>query len=173
MLTLSRPTTLNGASIAVPARWPPQRHVCHRTVGLDGNLVWNNSGTVSAEALLYTGYPSGTAKVTIANQTGGAFDLTADGSAFFPYNNTTLALSNAGVLSKTAGTGVSSISVALSNTGTLTASSGTLELDGGGTLGGTIGATGTGTLALNGGTFTLGGATQTITGALALEGAGR
>ncbi len=118
-----------------------------------------------------TGFPSGAGKVTIANQSTGAFDLTTDGAAFFVYQNSTLVLNNAGVLSKTGGTGVSSISNAITNTGTLTATSGTLELDSGGALGGTIGATGAGTLALNGGTFTVGGAAQTITGALALESA--
>ena len=119
-----------------------------------------------------TGFPSGAGKVTIANQSTGAFDLTADGAAFFVYQNSTWVLNNAGVLSKTGGTGVSSISNASRTPGTLTATSGTLELDSGERpWPGTIGATGAGTLALNGGTFTVGGAAQTITGALALESA--
>ena len=170
-LTLSGPTTLTSAMITGPGTLATTgATTINATPFLDGNLVWNNTGTVSAAVQIYTGYPSAAGNVTIANKAGGAFDLTADGAAFNVYGSSTLALSNAGVLSKTGGTGISSISVAVANTGTITATSGTLELDGGGTLSGTIGATGAGALALNIGTFTVGGPTQTITGALVLEG---
>ncbi len=171
-LTLSGPVTLaSAAQIDGPGTLATSGATSiMATPYLDGGLVWNNTGTVSAGAQIFTGYSSGLGNVTIANMASGAFDLTADGAAFYVYGSSTLALSNAGVLSKTGGTGVSTISVAVVNTGTMTATSGTLELDGGGVLSGKIGATGAGTLALNVGTFTLGGATQTITGALALEG---
>ena len=170
-LTLSGPVALSGADIVGPGTLTTAgtTSIVMQAI-LDGNLVWNNTGIVLAGADVLTGYPSGTGKVTIANQTGGVFDLTVDGEAFVVNAPSTLLLSNAGVLSKTAGTGISQISTAVTNTGTLTATSGTLELDGGGTLGGTIGATSAGLLALNGGIFTVGGTTQSITGALALEG---
>ncbi len=128
-------------------------------VQLDGGLVWDNSGAVSDAGLISYGWPSGTGTVTISNLAGGQFDFTADGQAFVlpnagrSYVDAVLTLSNAGVLAKTAGTGTTSIPVAIASTGTITASSGTLDLDCGGSLGGTIGGTGNGVVELGGGDF--------------------
>jgi hypothetical protein len=62
---------------------------------------------------------------------------------------------NSGTLIKTAGTVATAISVFVSNTGALSASAGTLELDGGATLNGTVGGTGTtGVVLLANGVFT-------------------
>jgi len=119
---------------------------------LDSKLVWNNSGTVSAGG-------NGVHRLSARRRrhfdnrqpVDGVFDLTVDGGAFTSTAKSTLALSNAGVLSKTAGTGISSVLGVMTNTGTITATSGTLELDGGGTLGGTVTETTTGAVTLGAG----------------------
>jgi hypothetical protein len=136
---------------------------------LDGSLSWTNGGTVSDLGEIQLNYPSGAGAITITNTTTGVFDLTQDGWGVYDDMGAATFI-NAGTLSKTSGTGTSNIYAAVDNTGTLTAVSGTLELDGGGILGGTIGAGKNGALALGGGTFTLGGTTQTITGVLSWDG---
>jgi hypothetical protein len=123
------------------------------TPDLDGGLVWENAGTVLAGAEILTDYPSGSGTVTIGNLTGAAFDLTADGAAFQAYAGAGLLVDNAGVLSKTGGTGTTNIYGRVINTGTITATTGTLELDAGGTLGGTIAETAAGVVNLGAGLF--------------------
>jgi hypothetical protein len=138
-------------------------------ISLDGGLTWNNSGTVADAASLFLAFPSGIGTIAVNNAASGVFNLTADGAAI--YNDGAAAFfTNAGTLSKTAGTGTTTIDASVTNTGTLTATKAILELDGGGVLGGTIGATGTGALALGLGTFTLGDSAQTISGKLLLDG---
>jgi hypothetical protein len=136
----------------------------------DGSLTWVNTGTVNDSVQSYLSYPSGTGTIAIINAAGGVFDLTADGNPFYQYGGVAENFSNAGVLSKTGGTGTTNLYFAPSNSGTITATSGILEFDDGGTLSGTIGATGTGALALGAGIFSLAGSTQAITGAIILDG---
>jgi hypothetical protein len=81
------------------------------------------------------------------------FDLTADNQGLNAYGGASLLLENAGTLAKTGGTGTSNIYAAVTNTGTITATTGTLELNSGGTLGGTVIETGTGAVALGAGLF--------------------
>jgi fibronectin-binding autotransporter adhesin len=119
----------------------------------DGSLVWDNSGTVMTGAGILAGYPSGSGTVTIDNLAGGVFDLTADNQGLNAYGGASLLLENAGTLAKTGGTGTSNIYAAVTNTGTITATTGTLELNSGGTLGGTVIETGTGAVALGAGLF--------------------
>jgi hypothetical protein len=170
-LTLAGMTTLTGGALVKGGGTLATTGTTSITgnAELDGSLVWSNSGTVLAGAQIYADYPSGSGKITLNNS--GAFDLTTDGPAFYINGSGTLVFNNAGVLAKTGGTGTSSVSIAIGNTGTITATSGALELDGGGALAGTIGATGAGTLVLGGGTFSLSGATQTITGPLTMASA--
>ncbi len=115
----------------------------------------------NAGAATLAGYSSGyglyvSSGATIDNETGASFAFitdaviqdhggTPDGGTFI----------NAGTLSKTGGTGTSTISsgVTLTSTGAINAGTGTLSLRGGGSLGGTY--TVTGTVSLDAGDFTL------------------
>jgi hypothetical protein len=106
--------------------------------------------------VVYIDYPSGSGNVTITNAAGGVFNITSGGEI---YNFGSGALNNAGTIS-TVGTFTDTVFVTVNNTGTITATGGTLELIGGATLGGTIGATNTkGSVLLDSGAF----ATQAAT----------
>jgi hypothetical protein len=169
-LTLSGPVTLNGGDIAGPGTLSTSGTTSiSGQVFVDGALNWVNSGKISNSYYLYSG-ANGATTVTFTNASTGVFAFTSDVYAFYEYSGSATNFTNAGLLTKTAGSGTSNVYAAVSSTGTITASSGTLELDAGGTLGGTIGATGAGALALGYGVFTLAGTTQTITGALLLDG---
>ena len=131
----------------------------------DGSLVWNNSGTVTAAAQLDTDYNGATnsttaGTVTINNLAGGVFDITADDLAIYVGSATNFR--NTGTLEKSGGSGVSSIMAAVANIGTLAASTGTLELDGGGTLGGTVLQTAGGAVQFGGGAFAFAGSVATV-----------
>ena len=81
---------------------------------------------------------------------------------------TTLTITNAGTLAKTAGTGTSTVAGAYSGAGAVSVQSGTLALTGGASFGGAV--SGPGTLALSGGAVSfLAGATATV-GKLAIIG---
>jgi hypothetical protein len=139
---------------------------------LGGGLTWDNLGTVAqAGTVTAFGTPAATANLAaqptwttsgIVNLAGATYDLTSDDASivnstlYDQYgrpHTTTSSFLNAGALAKTGGTGISHIYSLLSNTGTIAAAYGTLELDGGGTIGGTL--KGSGTVALGGGSFAL------------------
>lgn len=104
-------------------------------------------------------------------------------------NSTAAAITNGGTIAKSAGIGTSSITLGVVNSGTISATAGTLtlygtltetgqlsagdgatiNLNGGGTLGGTITTTGTGKIALLVGTFTQSAASLTWSGSVALD----
>ncbi len=94
-----------------------------------------------------TAWPSWTAPRSTTGRASFAFvtDALISGNGGTPAGGTFV---NAGTLSKTGGTGTSTIGsgITLNNTGTIDAESGTLSLAGGGTLTGTIEATGGGSL---------------------------
>ena len=105
--------------------------------------VWTNSATVTDAGLIQFGVKANdTASFT--NQATGVFNLTTDNADITAYaSGDTATFSNAGLLEKTAGTGVSAVAAAVTNTGTILAASGTLEFDSGGNFGGAISGTGT------------------------------
>jgi hypothetical protein len=109
---------------------------------LGGGADWVNTGTVVVSSgYIYDG--DGNGPGTITNTAGASFDLTTDTSTQ-PYSSTAAgSFVNAGTIAKTGGTGTSNLYFNVTNSGVLTAASGTLELDGGGTIGGTISGAGT------------------------------
>ncbi len=123
-----------------------------RELFIGDGVTWSNSGTVSDAGLVVFGLQdSDTA--TFVNQTGGVFDLTTDNAGFtegYYRYYATVTFHNAGLLAKTGGTGTCYIEALLTNTGTINVASGVLELDSGGTLGGTI--VGAGVLEITGST---------------------
>jgi hypothetical protein len=96
-------------------------------------------------------------KVQIDNRAGATYDFASDGLIDSDASFDAVAVSNAGTLEKTGGTGTASIDVAFSNLkGTLAANSGTLQLDcrldtGGSSTGGTFDAAKGAVLDLTGG----------------------
>ena len=114
-------------------------------------------------------YDTSSLNYTLINQAGGTFNFTSDGFSAFSFSNgATATFTNAGLLEKTAGTGTVFFDTALTNTGTVTSNHGILDLDGGGTLNGTIGGTLTGVVLLDG----TSGQNFVTTGTLAITDAG-
>jgi len=68
----------------------------------------------------------------------GVIDLTSDSGAIIPYGAGIASSGNAGLLTKTTGSGTSNIGAVLNSTGTINATTGTLALGGGGGIGGKI-----------------------------------
>lgn len=97
-----------------------------RQIANAGSLTW-------ADGQLNTG--NGAALV---NQSGASFTLTSDDSLVFNQGGTRTAITNAGTLAKTGGTGTSDIQASLSNSGAINISSGTLQLSGGGASSGNV-----------------------------------
>ncbi len=110
-------------------------------------INWVNAGTVSDAG----GISFQAGNSTLQNQAGATFNLTSDDGSFYWSLNGPASVSNAGTLAKTGGTGTSVIGVAVNNTGLIQIDTGTLDLAGGGSLGGTV--SGAGTLAITGGTI--------------------
>ena len=91
----------------------------------------------------------------LSNQAGAGFYFTDDDGSLIAGNGGHEVFTNAGTLSKTGGTGTSSISLVVNSTGVLGAvAGGTLALTGGGSIGGTV--SGLGTVALNNLNYTIG-----------------
>lgn len=130
------------------------------SVYIGGGLDWNNSSTIDDDASIYGGDTSG-ASATITNAPGASFNITGDyvqidENVYSTGTGSTtgsLTIVNQGILAKTSGSNTSNISVALIDTGTIVSDSGVLELEGGGSFGGTIG--GTGIVDFGGGTSTV------------------
>jgi hypothetical protein len=128
-------------------------------VTLSGTLTWQNSGVVDVYGYASIG-ASSSDTVSIVNQAatdkqpGGSFYFTDDDGTLAAGNAGKAVFTNAGTLSKTGGTGTSTISMVVNSTGVLGASSGTLALTGGGSIAGTV--SGAGTVALKTQNYTLG-----------------
>jgi hypothetical protein len=121
---------------------------------LSGTLTWQNTGVVDVYGYGSIG-ASSSDTVSILNQAGGGFYFTDDDGTLVAGNGGKEVFTNAGTLSKTGGTGVSSISMVVNSTGVLGASAGsTLALTGGGSIAGTV--SGAGTVALKNLNYTLG-----------------
>ncbi len=98
--------------------------------GLTLSGTFTNAGTVVVNAGASINATDNTA---IDNQAGATFDLASD-AALNPANGAIgMAFNNAGLLEKTAGTGVSPVRLPVNGPGTVADTSGTLDLAGGGT----------------------------------------
>jgi len=107
---------------------------------LTGGATWSNAGLVLDAGMIASG-PAAGDSATVVNQPGALFALAIDqpGQIASPQGGGVLSFLNQGTLAKTGGTGLSSLSAVVTNSGIISASSGTLELAGGGVLGGIIG----------------------------------
>lgn len=116
-----------------------------------GMVIWTNSTGASGSLVVPNG--AGIYFGLIANMAGGLFDIQCDESI---YNDagTTAFFENAGMLRKSALTGVTSFDLPLLNSGSVTDLEGTLSFGSGGTLAGTFTAAAPGTIELSGGNFT-------------------
>ena len=174
-LTLSGAVTWAGGDVAGPGTLTTTgTTTISAWAYIDGGLTWVNTGKVIDKYYLSVDnyLTTSTLTNTVDNQVTGIFDITADGFYNF-YNlwkSAPTIFNNAGLLEKTAGTGTINFYATVNNSGSVTASAGILELDGGGTLGGSIGATGAGEIAFGGGSFGLGGASRTIANTVGLLG---
>ncbi len=122
---------------------------------LDAGSTWTNTGVVNVEGNFYVNN-SGSGAAIIVNETGAVFDMTSANPYLEPgyYYNSEDIFANAGTLEATSGV-TGTIAMTVNNTGLISVARGaTLELDVGGTIGGTL--SGTGTLELGGsGTFSV------------------
>ena len=147
---------------------------------LGDGVTWINTGSVAVASAIAIGDLSGN-RASLVNAAGGSMVFTADTGGILDdgyldaqgyYWQGSGTLANAGLLAKTGGTATSEVDAVLTNTGTVTVSSGTLDFDGGGVLGGSMGATAAGTLALGGGYWSIGGSRMTLTGPVDLTAGG-
>lgn len=106
-------------------------------VALGNGETWTNTGSIADAGLILVNYGQGTTTATLSNS--GTIALTADSGAI--HVNGAAALTNAGLIVKSGGTGTSSL-MSLTNTGTIEAARGTLALSG---------ISGTGTLRIDAG----------------------
>jgi hypothetical protein len=127
---------------------------------LGGGITWINSGIVDDAGIINLGLSYGNDSASIFNQAGANFILTSNTGAINAASGAgTYSFTNAGTLSTT-GAGYSDLQMVVNNTGLISIAAGSeLELDGGGSLGGTI--SGTGTLLLGEGSFTTSGLSGT------------
>ena len=117
----------------------PSAAVNGAAVLLAGGATWSNAGLVMDAGIVGLGVGAGDT-ATVINQPGALFALAIDQAGqIAAAPGATSSFVNHGTLAKTNGAGVSSLTVSVTNSGVITANSGTLELDGGGTLGGMIG----------------------------------
>ena len=124
-------------------------------VALSGTSKNFNGGTlVNAGAGSWSGGPlSCYNNPLFTNAPSGTFDFQADGNALAQFGSAVLA--NAGTLSKSAGTGITTVGAACYNSGLIQARSGLLNLIGGGTNSGQFVCDGPGMLGFGGGTHLL------------------
>ena len=159
-LTVTRPITWAGGNESGTGTTDAQGGM---TIGDQlGNQEFLDQRTIdNAGAATLAGYSSGyglylSSGATIDNEAGASFAFITD-AVIHDYGGTPDGgtFINAGTLSKTGGTGTSTIGsgVTLTSSGAINAGTGTLSLQGGGSLGGTF--TVTGTVSVDAGDFTL------------------
>lgn len=143
---------------------------------LGGGVAWVNSGIVYiGDGIAVGDAAGGTASIT--NNTGGVMNFTTDDGSIVNanyYNNNnwvygSSALTNAGLIEKTGGLGVSHVWSKVTDTGTIKVLTGTLEFDGGGSFAGPI--TGNGVVNFAGGAVSLKSASSFNIGHLQFTGA--
>jgi RHS repeat-associated protein len=125
------------------------------TLTIAGNQSLNLSGTLTnTGTIAVTGTPTINAitGTTINNEPGATFDFQSAGTLQNSNGATGSSLNNAGILKRSAGSGVASISLPVENTGTIAGDSGTFQFSGGGSGSGsdTINATAGATVTLSG-----------------------
>ena len=121
-------------------------------VSLAGPLT--NAGTVNWTAGTFYLYSCSQNAGPIVNLAGAQWNINCD-QALNPYCATPAGayFQNAGTVTKSGTTGITSIGVPFNNTGTLTASAGSLKFEGGGALGGVFSAAGGTAIQFDGGNF--------------------
>ncbi|WP_304439300.1 Calx-beta domain-containing protein, partial [Anabaena sp. 4-3] len=104
------------------------------TANLSGNAKFIDTRTIETQGTVtWTGGDIYGANGAIWNNTAtGVFDIQSDRSFYHWYGNQSQ-FNNAGILKKTAGTGITYISTLFNNTGTVQVASGTLNVQSGGT----------------------------------------
>jgi hypothetical protein len=121
---------------------------------LGGSVTWNNSGVITL-----TGGPlaigdGGTSAATLNNQAGASLLFANDNASISRGAVLANAIVNAGLISKTGGTGTSAVAADVTSTGVISVASGTLAFDGAkNTIGGTL--SGAGQIEFSGGATTL------------------
>ncbi len=174
-LTLSGAGAISGADFSGPGTV-----VTTGTASLGGGstsyvgagATWLVQGTVNqggGNLILDESSAGAWAAGTLSIAATGVFNLTDD-SAIDTYGGVAGSLVNAGLLEKTGGAGVSQITDSVTTTGVIKATSGTLNLTGGGILGGTVSTSGAGVVELGGGTFTLGSTSVSLGGPITIAG---
>ena len=151
-LTLSGPVTWSGAEVDGPGRLATtgKTTITGSGADLDNGLTWTNTGSVLSGGVITTGSPSGTGTIAIVNAAGGIFDVMHRYRAGIQHRRHLRSdPDQCRHLGQDRGRRCQHYRRAVINTGTITSSSGTLDFTGGGTLGGTIGATGTGLVLLD------------------------
>jgi hypothetical protein len=139
----------------------------YQVLSLGGGITWTNTGTVNDNGLIYLNTVNSDT-VNIVNAAGASFNLTSSDATFAEDYTGSDSFTNAGTLALTSGSGANSFYPSLTNTGLISIAAGsTLDLQEGGSLGGTI--SGAGTLVLGGGTFTVA-TSGTLTATLELNG---
>ncbi len=153
--TMSGPGTTNIAAGAVfkidnGGYIATRKDLTDRTLNIAGTTTFIN------------GTPINLRNSTINNQTGALFSFPNDGAYLYDYSGTN-AFNNAGTVTKSAGTGATTIAVPFTNTGTVNANSGTLSFTNNFTNSASGEVQGTGTLSFTGTTFTNTGAINPAT----------
>jgi hypothetical protein len=114
-------------------------------------LIWKNTGTVVMAGIVNAYYNAGIA-FTIYNQAHAVFDFTTDVACLMNAGmqngqgqevTASSDYNNAGLLEKTGGTGDTTVYSTITSTGTIEITTGTIDIEDGGTIGGTIEGVGT------------------------------
>ncbi len=149
-LTLSGGDSLDSAYVSGPGTLDVTGATELRNYYVTGGATLLDGGTIIADGSNLNLGNSSTDSGTLSIATGGVYDLLNDS---YIYTNGTAVVDNAGLIEKTSDNGLSYIESAINSTGTIDAARGTIQLAGGGTLGGTL--AGAGTIELVNSTFLL------------------
>jgi hypothetical protein len=134
-------------------------------VSFAGGVTLDNAGTLIEGYVIELDEDGSAKNGTLLNASGATLSLAATGNAITT-GGTAALISNAGLLQNTSG-GTVNIDVPITSTGTITDTSGSIDLFGGGTLGGTL--NGTGEISLEGNaTYTLASTLTLDVGTLAI-----
>ncbi len=148
-LTLSAADNLDNAYVSGPGTLDITGGTELRNYNVTGGVELLDAGTITMDGNLQLGL-NGTDSGTLSIASGAVLNVINDS---YIYASGTTSLINAGLLEKVDDNGVTYIQAPINNTGMIDAARGTIELAGGGTLGGTL--EGAGTIELVSSTFLL------------------
>ncbi len=146
-VTLAGAASFTGSTIDGAGTLATKGAVSVAGLTLGGAAKWLNSGSVTETGQVTIGDSSGKTG-SIASTSSGIWDITGD-VGIAPIAGGSGSFANAGLLEKTAGTGISTIGLAVTNSKTIDAASGTLDLSGAVTGTGTMNVTAGATLELD------------------------